>query len=64
MGLDDFADKAKDLAAEHGDKVKEGIDKAAEAADDKTGGKYSDHINQGADKAKDVIDDLADDTDD
>ena len=56
-----FLDKAKDALEEHGDKVDAGIDKAADIADEKTGGKYSDHIDTGADKAKEVLDGLADD---
>lgn len=57
-----FLDKAKDqaekLAEDHGDKIEEGIDKAADLADEKTGGKYSDQIETGAEKAKDVVEDL------
>lgn len=60
MGIGDFADKAKDLASEHEDEVKEGIDKASDMADEKTGGKYSDQIDQGADAAKDYVEDLDD----
>ena len=37
------------------DVIDEGIDKAAELADDKTGGKYSDQIDTAADKLKDVL---------
>lgn len=58
MGIGDFADKAKDLAAEHEDQVKQGIDKAADVADEKTEGKYSDQIDQGAEKAKDYVEGL------
>jgi hypothetical protein len=36
--MSDFLDKAKDLAGDHADKVKEGIDKATDLADEKTGG--------------------------
>ncbi len=61
MGIGDFVDKAKDLAAEHEDKVSDGIDKLAEVVDEKTGGKYSDKIDQGAEKAKDLVEDLDDD---
>jgi ABC-type transporter Mla subunit MlaD len=57
-----FMDKAKDALEkavdEHGDKISDGIDKAADFADDKTGGKYSDKIDQGVDKAKDALDKL------
>ena len=52
-----FLDKAKDLIG-HGvdkvgaDKVGEGLDKAGEIADEKTGGKFSDQIDQGVETAK------------
>jgi hypothetical protein len=52
-------DKAKGMLKGNQDKVNDGVDKAADLADDKTGGKYSDHIDTGAEKAKDVVDDLA-----
>ena len=45
MGL---FDKAKKLAGQHADKVGDGIDKAADMADKKTGGKYGDQIDKGA----------------
>jgi hypothetical protein len=57
-----FMDKAKDAAEKgvdsQGDKVGEGVDRAAEAADDKTGGKHGDKLDQGGDKAKDALDGL------
>ena len=57
MGLlDKLLGKAGDVAEQHSDKVKEGIDKVADIADDK----YSDQIDSGAEKAKDVVDDLGD----
>jgi hypothetical protein len=55
-----FLDKAKNLLGDHKDKVEDGIEKAADLVDEKTGGKYSEHIDTGADKAKDVIEGLAD----
>ena len=61
MGIGDFVDKAKDLAADNADKVKEGIDSAADLVDDKTGGKYSGQVDTGADAAKDAVDKLSDD---
>lgn len=51
--------KAKGLAEEHGDKAEDAVDKAADFADDKTGGKYSDQIETGAEKVKDVVEGLA-----
>lgn len=43
MGL---FDKAKDLAEQNKDKIADGVDKATDIADDKTGGKYSDHLEK------------------
>ena len=53
-------DKAGDLAQQHGDKVHQGLDKAGETADSKTGGKYGDQIDSGVDKAKDAVQDYGD----
>ena len=47
--------KGQELAAEHSDKVQDVIDKAADIADDKTGGKYSKHIDKAAEAAKKVV---------
>lgn len=61
MGLvDDLKKQVQKLAGSHGDKAKDGVDKAADMADDKTGGKYSEHIDKGAEAGKDAIDKLAD----
>ncbi|MEE4545508.1 antitoxin [Streptomyces sp. V4-01] len=46
--------KADDMMREHGDKVDQGVDKAGQAADSRTGGKYSSQIDTGEDKAKDA----------
>ena len=63
-----FLDKAKakltDAVDQHGDKIADGIDKAAAAADKKTGGKYADKIATGTDKAKQALDNLDGKTDD
>ena len=56
--LDDAKDKLGDLVDEHGDKVADGLDKAAEFAEDKTGGKFDSQIEAGVDKAKDALDSL------
>lgn len=42
------------------DQVEAGIDKAADFADDKTGGKFSEKIDGAADKAKDIVEKLDD----
>ena len=57
MGL---MDKVKGMLGGHEKQAGDGIDKAADLADDKTGNKYSDKIDMGADKAKDGIDKLTD----
>ena len=54
-------DKAKGLLGQNKDKAKGAVDKAADAIDDKTGGKHKDKIESGAEKAKDAIDKLAGD---
>ncbi len=61
MGIKDFTDKAKDLAADHKDKVKEGIDKAGDTVDEKTGNKYSEQIDKGEETATDYVEDLPED---
>ncbi|MFF7242777.1 antitoxin [Embleya sp. NPDC008237] len=47
--------KAEGLLGQHGDKADKGIDKAAEAADRKTGGKHTDHIHGASDRAKEAL---------
>lgn len=60
MGLadkfDEFKDKAADLLGEHGDKAKEGVEKAGDFADEKTGGKYSEQVDTAQEKASEGID--------
>ena len=58
--LDDMKDKARDLAEQHGDKIKEGLQKAGEFADEKTGGEHSDKIDKGIAKGEELIDKLGD----
>lgn len=58
MGL---FDKAKKLADDNKDKVAEGVDKATDVADDKTGGKHTEHLDKVDDAAaKYAGDDSAD----
>lgn len=45
-------DKAKDLAAEHADKVGQGIDKLGDVVDRKTGGQHAAHVDRAQDEAK------------
>jgi hypothetical protein len=47
MGLGDSMDKLKDMAGQHGDQVKQGLDKAGDFVDEKTGHQHSDQIDKG-----------------
>ncbi|MEU1123562.1 antitoxin [Streptomyces sp. NPDC005899] len=51
-------DKVGDLAQQHGDKIDQGLDKAARTVDQRTKGKYSDKITSGTQKAKEAVDRL------
>ncbi|MCU4298865.1 antitoxin [Brevibacterium permense] len=55
MGLDDLTNKAKDaLNSDKGEEISDqGLDKASDAANNVTGGKFEDQINQGRDGADD-----------
>ncbi len=57
-----FLDKLKKQATkavdQHGEKVADGIDKAAGVVDKQTKGKYTDKIETGRGKAKDALDKL------
>ena len=56
--LDKLRGKASGAVDEHGDKISDGIDKVADMADEKIGGKHTEKIDSGADKAKDALDKL------
>jgi hypothetical protein len=58
--LDNLKNKAQDMAREHSDQIKEGLEKAAKFADSKTGGKHSDKVDKGVEKAKGMVDNFAD----
>jgi hypothetical protein len=61
MGLfDKLRKRAQTTVDQHGDKIGQGIDKAAEMADRKTGGKHSSRLRTGAQKAKEGLDRLDD----
>ena len=56
MDFKGLADKAKDLAKEHNEKVDQVIDKAGDAIDAKTGGKFASGVDKAQDAAKNAID--------
>ncbi len=54
-----FMDKIKDMVSSNTDKAKQGIDKAGDMIDDKTGGKFADKIDMAQEKAAGMVDDQA-----
>lgn len=50
-------DKAKDLAAQHSDKIRQGVEKAGDTVDQRTGGKYAQHVDKGQDAVNKALDD-------
>jgi hypothetical protein len=56
--LDKVRSKLTKAVDQHGDKVADGIDKAARTIDEKTGGKHKGKLETGAAKAKDALDRL------
>ena len=53
--MSEFMDQAKKLASEHSEQADEGLDKAAEMAGEKTGGKYDSQIQAGEGKVEDYL---------
>jgi len=47
-----FMDKAKDFADDHDKQVDEGLEKAGDQVDDRTGAKYSEQIDRSVDEAQ------------
>lgn len=50
-----FADKAKEFADQHSDQVDTGVEKAGDAVDQKTGGRFGNQIDQGEQGAEDYL---------
>lgn len=50
--MSDFMDKAQDFADKHDKQVDQGIDKAGDQIDQRTGEKYSDQIDRGVDETQ------------
>ncbi|MFF3853794.1 antitoxin [Micromonospora sp. NPDC002575] len=50
--MSDFMDKAKDVADKHDKQVDQGIEKAGDMADQRSGGKYDKQIDKGVDMAQ------------
>ncbi|QCX81465.1 hypothetical protein C9F11_39415 [Streptomyces sp. YIM 121038] len=56
--LKNIKEKAEELTEAHGDKVSDGLEKAGDVVDDKTGGKHGDKIDTAVDKAQDLVEKL------
>ncbi|HEX5118463.1 MAG TPA: antitoxin [Pseudonocardiaceae bacterium] len=52
MGIGENMDKLKDLAGKHRDQVSQGLDKAGEFIDEKTGHQHSDQIDKGREEVE------------
>jgi MT0933-like antitoxin protein len=52
MGIGDFVNKAKDLAGQHDEQVDQGVEKAGDVADQRTGGQHGEQIDRGVDIAQ------------
>jgi MT0933-like antitoxin protein len=53
----ELADEAKKFAGEHSDQVKEGLEKAGDFADEKTGNRFGDQIKKGEEQAEKYLGD-------
>ncbi|MBO4160013.1 antitoxin [Micromonospora sp. MMS20-R2-23] len=47
--MSDFMNKVKDFADKHDKQADQGLDKAGDFADERTGGKYDEQIDKGVD---------------
>ncbi len=56
--LDDAKKKLTKAVDDHGDKIRDGLDKAGDAVDKKTKGKYTDKIAKGKTAAEGALDKL------
>ena len=55
MSIGGFADKARELAEQHPEQVDQGIDKAGDAVDQRTGGQHAEQIDKAQDAVQDRI---------
>jgi hypothetical protein len=54
--LEEMKNKAKDLVTENRDRIDDGLEKAGDMINQRTGGKHEDKIDQGLAKAKEGLD--------
>jgi hypothetical protein len=53
--MSDWIDKAKDFIKGHPEQAGQGLDKAEELINERTGGKYADQLDQGTDKVREGL---------
>ena len=53
--MSDWIDKAKDFVKGHPDQAQQGLDKAEELINERTGGQYAEKIDQGTDALKEQL---------
>lgn len=59
MGMfDEIKNKVTEVVDEHGEQVGDGIERAGDFVDEKTGGQYSGHVDSGQDAVKNALDGL------
>ncbi|MFA1539296.1 antitoxin [Actinomadura monticuli] len=51
-----IVDKVKQMLGQHPDKAKQGVDRAGDTFDERTGGRHADKVDRGQEKAGDYID--------
>jgi hypothetical protein len=51
--VSDFLNKAKDFVDDHDEQVDQGLEKAGDQVDERTGNKYSEQIDKGVQAAQD-----------
>jgi len=56
--LKDLKGKAEDAVSEHGEQIHGAVEKAAAAADQRTGGRYSERIHKAGAKADSLVESL------
>lgn len=54
--LDELKDKAKNAVTENRDRIEDGLEKAGEMINQRTGGKHADKIDKGLAKAQEGLD--------
>jgi hypothetical protein len=59
--FNEMFDKAKEKLSENSDKDSDGLDKAKDFVDEKTGGRFSDQLDKGQEKAQEFLDEQGSD---